>query len=265
MSPVRETPRHGHLVHRDGHRVTFLEEGRDGRGEYLIIEHMWTRPGAMAGPHWHPVLAETFRVREGRMRFRVDGREFVLGPGEGVTVRPGEVHRFWNEGEGRLKVVHEVRPPGRHRQMFELWHRLDVAGRTNRQGVPKNPLALGLLWELQDGYLAGVPAFFQRLLFGGSVAWPASQATKHGWRSSRPTGLEGSGRGRLAKGHAPRFCRWAGTPTRGTIGHQGASETGDRSARGRTGRLWAAKVQDSRGETRCKVLCGQRRVPPIDR
>jgi mannose-6-phosphate isomerase-like protein (cupin superfamily) len=157
----------GHLVHRDGHRVTFLEEGRDGRGEYLIIEHMWTRPGAMAGPHWHPVLAETFRVREGRMRFRVDGREFVLGPGEGVTVRPGEVHRFWNEGEGRLKVVHEVRPPGRHRQMFELWHRLDVAGRTNRQGVPKNPLALGLLWELQDGYLAGVPAFFQRLLFGG--------------------------------------------------------------------------------------------------
>jgi len=154
-------------VHRDGHRVSFLEEDRDGRGEYLVIEHVWTRPGMMAGPHWHPVLAESFRVREGRMRFRVDGREFALGPGEEVAVRPGEVHRFWNEGEGRLRVVHKVRPPGRHRQMFELWHRLDLAGKTNRRGVPKDPLALGLLWELQDGYLAGVPASLQGLVFGG--------------------------------------------------------------------------------------------------
>jgi mannose-6-phosphate isomerase-like protein (cupin superfamily) len=157
----------GELVHRDGHRVAFLEEGKDGRGEYLVIEHVWPRPGMMAGPHWHPVLEETFRVREGRMRFRVDGREFALGPGETVTVGPGEVHRFWNEGEGRLRVVHEVRPPGHHRQMFELWHRLDVAGKTNRHGVPKDPLALGLLWGLQDGYLAGIPAPLQRLVFGG--------------------------------------------------------------------------------------------------
>jgi mannose-6-phosphate isomerase-like protein (cupin superfamily) len=155
------------LVHRDGHRVAFLEEGMDERGEYLVIEHLWTRPGMMAGPHWHPVLTEDFRVREGRMRFRVDGREFVLGPGDGVSVRTGEVHRFWNEGEGQLRVVHEVRPPGHHREMFELWHRLDLAGKTNRHGVPRDPLALGLLWELQDGYLAGVPASIQRFVFGG--------------------------------------------------------------------------------------------------
>ena len=166
-APGTISGRDGDLVHRDGHRVAFLEEGRDGRGEYLVMEHVWTRPGMMAGPHWHPVLAEDFRVREGKMRFRVDGREFVLGPGEGVTVSPGEVHRFWNEGQGRLRVVHEVRPPGHHRQMFEVWHRLDLAGKTNRQGVPKDPLALGLLWELQDGYLAGVPAPLQRLVFGG--------------------------------------------------------------------------------------------------
>ena len=139
------------LVHRDGHVVAFLEEGKDERGEYLVIEQAWTRPGMMAGPHWHPVLTETFRVREGRMRFRVDGREFVLGPGEGITVRPGEVHRFWNTGEGRLRVIHEVRPPGHHREMFELWHRLDVAGKTSQQ----------------DGYIAGVPASNQRFVFGG--------------------------------------------------------------------------------------------------
>ena len=155
------------LMHRDGHSVRFLEEGVDEGGKYLRIEHAWPRPGPMAGPHWHPVLAETFAVREGRMRFRVDRREFVLGPGETVTVRPRELHRFWNEGEGRLVVVHEVRPPLRHRAMFELWHRLDLEGKTNRRGVPTNPLALGLLWERQDGYVSGLPASVQTLVFGG--------------------------------------------------------------------------------------------------
>lgn len=158
----------GALVHRDGHRVRFLEQGTDKGGEYLLIEHVWTRPGMMAGPHWHPVLTESFAVEEGGMRFRVDGREFFLGPGERITVHPGQVHRFWNEvGEGRLVMVHEVRPPLRHRQMFELWHRLDLEGKTNRRGVPTNPLALGLLWERQDGYIAGLPASVQRLVFGG--------------------------------------------------------------------------------------------------
>jgi len=160
----------GSLVHRDGHQVRFLEEGTDKDGEYLLIEHVWARPGPMAGPHWHPVLTESFAVEEGTMRFRVDGREFFLGTGERVTVRPGQVHRFWNEGGeggGRLVVVHEVRPSLRHRQMFELWHRLDLEGKSTRQSVPKDPLWLGLLWELQDGYVAGVPASAQRLVFGG--------------------------------------------------------------------------------------------------
>lgn len=157
----------GAMAHRDGHRVRILGEGTDEAGRFLRIEHVWERPGPMAGPHWHPVLAESFAVEEGRMRLRVDGREFVLGPGEGVTVRPGQVHRFWNESEGRLVLKHEVRPPGHHREMFELWHRLDLEGKTNRQGVPTSPLAIGLLWELQDGYLAGVPPVAQRLVFGG--------------------------------------------------------------------------------------------------
>ena len=60
-----------------------------------------------------------------------------------------------------------MRPPGHHRQMFELWHRLDLAGKTQRHCVPKDPLALGMLWELQDGYLAGMPVSMQKAYFGG--------------------------------------------------------------------------------------------------
>jgi mannose-6-phosphate isomerase-like protein (cupin superfamily) len=67
------------LVHRDGHRVRSLGQGTDEAGRFLRIEHVWIRPGPMAGPHWHPVLTESFTVEEGRMRFRVDGRDFSLG------------------------------------------------------------------------------------------------------------------------------------------------------------------------------------------
>lgn len=51
--------------------------------------------------------------------------------------------------------------------MFELWHRLDRDGETVGPGVPRNPLWLAVLWELQDGYVAGVPPAAQRLVFGG--------------------------------------------------------------------------------------------------
>lgn len=155
------------LVHRDGHEVGFLDEGVDEGGDYLVIRHTWTRPGPMAGPHWHPVLRESFAVEEGRMRFCVDGQEYLLGPGERITIPSRQVHRFWNEGEGPLRVVHEVRPPGQHRTMFELWHRLDREGKTTQHGVPKNPLWMGLLWEYQDGYIAGIPRCVQRIVLGG--------------------------------------------------------------------------------------------------
>ncbi|MGK8465673.1 hypothetical protein [Nocardia cyriacigeorgica] len=51
--------------------------------------------------------------------------------------------------------------------MFQLWSSLDTAGKTTAAGVPRNPLALALLWDLQDGYLAGIPAPGQRVLLGG--------------------------------------------------------------------------------------------------
>ncbi len=135
--------------------------------EYLLIEHVHPRPGPLAGPHWHPVVTETFSVKEGKMRFRVDGQELVLGPGESIAIRPGQVHRFWNVGEERLVAVEEVRPPGRHWEMFELMHRLHCAGKTNEQDIPRNPLLLGLLWERIDGYIAGPPVLLQKLVLGG--------------------------------------------------------------------------------------------------
>lgn len=45
-----------------------------------------TQQRAINGPHWHPKLRETFEVKEGRMRFLVDGQETILEAGEKIIL-----------------------------------------------------------------------------------------------------------------------------------------------------------------------------------
>ncbi|WP_408010035.1 hypothetical protein ACJROX_07020 [Pseudalkalibacillus sp. A8] len=66
------------LVHPDGTTITLLDQGTDEQGEYLIVEHLVIKRGTMNGPHWHPVLTESFTVKEGMMGFIVDGTEQLL-------------------------------------------------------------------------------------------------------------------------------------------------------------------------------------------
>ncbi|MDO3650040.1 cupin domain-containing protein [Nocardia mangyaensis] len=151
---------------RNGHRVTLVDRGVDEQGAYLRLEHVMPSTGRQAGPHWHPELAETWAIRAGTMRFRIDGVEIVAGPGQTVTAPPRAVHEFWNEAPDTV-LDHVIRPPLRHWEMFDFWTGLDNAHRTTAGRVPRNPLALALLWEYQDGYLAGPPVLLQRLMFGG--------------------------------------------------------------------------------------------------
>lgn len=155
------------LVYPDGRRVTFLEEGTDEEGAYLRIEHCVKNQGTMNGPHWHPHLSEAFSIQEGRMRFLVGREQRICEAGETITIHPGQVHQFWNISEEQLRVIHEIRPPGQHRQMFETVHYLEWAGKMTKRGIPRSPLWLGLLWELIDGYIVGPPRWFQICFFGG--------------------------------------------------------------------------------------------------
>lgn len=149
-------------------------ESRDGRSSARVVsqgpamlrmEHRTTRRARLAGPHWHPELAETFTVRAGRAAIAVDGTWHSLGPGESVTIPAGAVHESRVE-ETELVLEHEITPPGRHRQMFEVMFALDRRRLLGPGGIPLDPLALGLLWDLQDGYVTGLPPGVQRAVFG---------------------------------------------------------------------------------------------------
>lgn len=154
---------------RNGHRITLIDQGTDDRGPYLRLRHDLPEPGRQAGPHWHPRLTEKWTVRRGAVRFRIDGVETLARPGDTVTAPARAVHEFHTETRDTV-LDHEIWPPRQHWQMFVLWSTLDQAGATTKSGMPRNPLALALLWELQDGYLAVIPPCLQRMVFGGLAA-----------------------------------------------------------------------------------------------
>ncbi|MDF2713256.1 MAG: hypothetical protein K0R28_181 [Paenibacillus sp.] len=155
------------LRYPDGQTITCLAWDTDKDGEYLLVEHRMYRNGAINGPHWHPVLTEKFTIVQGTMLFRVDGNETVAGPGSTLVVSPNQVHQFWKESDGPLVMLHEIRPPGRHWQMFALIHKLECEGKMNQKGIPRNPLWLGAAWESMDGYIAGPPKLVQKIVLGG--------------------------------------------------------------------------------------------------
>ena len=67
------------FTHPDGTHRSFVEEGADERGAYLLVRSVVPPTGALLGPHWHLLVEQTFGVEEGTVRFWVDRREMVLG------------------------------------------------------------------------------------------------------------------------------------------------------------------------------------------
>ncbi|MBB5917899.1 hypothetical protein BJY24_006811 [Nocardia transvalensis] len=128
------------------------------------------------------MLTEHWTVRRGRVRFRIDGAEVIAAQGDSATAPAGVVHEFWTDAPDTV-LDHEIRPPLRHWQMFRLWQALDAAGKTTRGGVPRNPLALALLWDHQDGYLAGIPAVAQRAVLGGLARLARRLGCERRWLS----------------------------------------------------------------------------------
>ncbi|WP_069164398.1 cupin domain-containing protein [Nocardia altamirensis] len=173
------------LTFRNGHQVTLVARGTDERGPYLRLCHTLPKAERQAGPHWHPELTEWFTIRQGRARFKIDGVETIANPGDTMTAPAGAVHEFWTEAPNTL-FDHEIRPPLRHWEMFQLWHKLDVAGKTTRSRLPRNPLALALLWDYQDGYLGGVPRWAQHLVLGGLARLATLLGYRRRWAPAPP-------------------------------------------------------------------------------
>ena len=158
-----------------GERVVVLigsGESPDGS----IAGHLFVRPGGAAAlEHVHPTVSERFRVIEGRLGFRIGGRESVLEKGADVTITPGVVHDWWNPGPDEAQVLVEVAPGRRFELMLPTLFGLANDRLTNSKGVPHLLQLAVIAREFRDVMeLVKPPRILQRLLF--ALLAPIGQA-----------------------------------------------------------------------------------------
>lgn len=166
-----------------GERAVVRVGTEDSGGELLVAE-LFVRPGgAVAGEHVHPVIHEWFTVLEGRVGFRLDGRESVAPVGERLHVPPGMAHDWWNAGDEEARVIVEISPAARFEEAIHNTFGLARDGKTNSKGMP-NLLQVALFArEFEDVlYFTSPPRRVQKVLF--AVLAPVARLL--GYRGSYP-------------------------------------------------------------------------------
>src|SRR4051794_18218659 len=86
-----------------GECLTFLRRLRVSVGERLEVENV-VKPGSGPPMHIHHYQEEALTVKHGRIGYQRLGEQAQFaGPGETVTFKAGEAHKFWNAGESDLR------------------------------------------------------------------------------------------------------------------------------------------------------------------
>jgi mannose-6-phosphate isomerase-like protein (cupin superfamily) len=148
-----------------GHRITFLQTAEQTNNTLLQIEYAVEQPETEpAIPlHKHLKCEERFEVINGKLGVVLDGKEQVLNVGEAVTIPPGTPHTFWNAGQGELRFITDVRPPGNLQTYWETVFGLAQDGRVNANGLP-NLLQLAVVAPYADSYDPKVPVTITKFL-----------------------------------------------------------------------------------------------------
>jgi mannose-6-phosphate isomerase-like protein (cupin superfamily) len=149
-----------------GEKAMLVESAEETGGARIVADFAVEEGGFVpGGEHVHDVCAEHFEVQQGRITFLVDGVERTVGPGEQLTVDPGTWHRWWNAGEGEVRIRSRVEPALRFEEAILVFWGLCADGHTNAEGVP-SPL-LGALFATRfrdEMRLRKPPQLVQRVL-----------------------------------------------------------------------------------------------------
>lgn len=141
-----------------GHWIKFLQTSEQTNGELLQIEYGVEKPESKpAIPlHKHLKCEERFEVIAGQLGVILDGERRVFTVGKQLYIQPDTPHTFWNAGEGELRFITDVRPPGELQTYWETIFGLAQDGKVNSNGLP-NLLQLAVVAPLADSYFPGVP------------------------------------------------------------------------------------------------------------
>ena len=143
---------------------TFLQTSAETNGAFSEME---VTLGANGGNplHRHTGFAETFLPTEGNLGLVVNGMNIILKPGEKITVQKGEVHRFYNPGDQRIKFNLQFTPGHTGAEnMLRILYGLACDGMTNKKGIPKDLITVAVVGEIGDSSVAGILSWLSPIL-----------------------------------------------------------------------------------------------------
>jgi mannose-6-phosphate isomerase-like protein (cupin superfamily) len=150
-----------------GEKALLVESAEETGGARIVADFAVEEGGFVpGGEHVHDNLTEHFDVVQGRIGFVVDGEEKVVTAGEQLTVPPGTWHRWWNAGEGEVRIRSRVEPALRFEEAIMVIWGLCADGHTDAKGRPSALLGALLATRYRDEIrFRQPPDVVQRALF----------------------------------------------------------------------------------------------------
>lgn len=151
---------------RTGQRTVFLRTAGDTGGTLLQMESFHPAHNAAEPEHIHPFQESRCQVLSGKLRFRINGLEQTVKPGETVIIPPGVPHYFSNDGDMETQAIQEFRPALNIEDFFVAYFALARDGKLNQAGLPKSMLQLAVLLKEYDRVIRATnpPRFLQQFL-----------------------------------------------------------------------------------------------------
>lgn len=100
-----------HIIENPFGEKLIFEAIEKENGEDKVIVTNKVQPGSGPPFHVHFKQDEYLKVTKGKMGYQIDGEpEQFLEAGQSVLFKRGQMHRFWNAGEGMLECTGWVQP-----------------------------------------------------------------------------------------------------------------------------------------------------------
>ena len=149
-----------------GEKALLVESASETGGARIVSDFAVEKGGFVpGGEHVHDNLDEHFEVVQGQIAFVVDGREQRLSAGDSFTVTRGSWHRWWNAGEGEVRIRARVEPALRFEEAIAVMWGLCADGHTDREGKPSALLGALLATRFRDEIrFRQPPQLVQRML-----------------------------------------------------------------------------------------------------
>lgn len=138
--------------------VTFIKTSEETRGQSTEAE-LTLMPGGKNPLHYHLSYSETFTAIDGELGIGLGkGKKMILKPGETYTVKPGNLHHFFNPNDKEIKFK-IVLKPGQvgFENSLRILYGLAGDGLVDKKGVPRRFQHIAIIACMAD---MNLPGFF---------------------------------------------------------------------------------------------------------